>query len=123
MLVPVFALLMWLFFRRRERAYSDYLVFSLHYNSMVFLLLSVWTVLNKVFPKVELDGWFFLWIPAIYLAIAIKKVYGTRIVPMLLKISLLGLIYLIIMLIIFVAVIVFIAVFVEKIDVTAAGTP
>jgi hypothetical protein len=98
LLMPVFAFLMWLFFRRRDHPYSDYLVFSLHVNSFVFLSLSLLVVIKAIFPTLEdIGGWFVLWIPAIYLAFATRRVYRPRVAPMIFKILLLGFIYLLLM--------------------------
>ncbi len=78
-LVPVFALLVGMLFRRRELSYSDYLVFSLHFNSFVLLFMSVCFLVNEIFPHFE--GWekFAMWIPAIYLAVALRTVFRARI--------------------------------------------
>jgi hypothetical protein len=114
LLVPVFALLVQMFFRRRERAYSNYLVFSLHINSFVFLLLTVWLAVSKIFPKTGGEVWFFLWIPAIYLGFALRRVFRPRIVPMILKIGLLGMIYLIIMALMTVLFVIILAVFINE---------
>jgi hypothetical protein len=124
-LVPVFGLLMWLFFRRRNYPYSDYLVFSLHFNSFVFLLFSVWVVgnaaLKALFPRIELDltGWFVIWIPAIYLAVATRRVFRPRVVPMIFKIMLLGMVYFFIMLVVLILFLIFIFVFIKRIDIFA----
>jgi hypothetical protein len=114
LLVPLFALLVQMFFRRRERAYSDYLVFSLHLNSFVFLLLAVWLAVSWIFPEVGGNEWFFLWIPTIYLGLALWRVFRPRIVPMILKIGLLGIIYLIIMALMTVLFVIVLAVFINK---------
>ncbi len=114
LLMPVFALLVWLFFKRRDRSYSDYLVFSLHFNSFVFLLLSIWLVVSKIFPDLGREEWFFLWMPAIYLGFALRRVYRPRIVPMILKIGLLGLIYVIILLSILILSFIILAAFINK---------
>lgn len=97
MLVPVFALLVWGFWPRRERTYSDYLVFSFHINSFIYLLFSTGLVVVKIFPDFDGGGWFLFWCPLVYFAIALWKVYRPRIIPMILKIWLFGLAYLILM--------------------------
>jgi hypothetical protein len=126
LLVPVFGLLMWLFFRRRNYPYSDYLVFALHFNSFVFLLLSVGVAgeatLKALFPtigNIGFDGWFLLWIPAIYLAIATRRVFRPRVVPMLFKIMLLGLVYLMMMFMVLALFFIIIIVFIKKVDIFA----
>ncbi len=59
LLMPIFALLVMLFFWRRERSYSDYLVFALHFNSFVFLLFAAGVVLGKIFPDTDGGEWFY----------------------------------------------------------------
>lgn len=119
LLMPIFALLVMLFFWRRERSYSDYLVFALHFNSFVFLLLSAGLVLKKSFPGADGEEWFILWLPAIYLAVAMWRVFRPRIVPMVFKIFLLAIAYGILMLTVFIIFLIVFAVAIKKIDIFA----
>ena len=92
-LVPLFAVLVRMFFRRRERFYSDYLVFSLHFNSFFFLLMSVELVVNEIFPDLESVEWVGFAIPAVYLAVALRTVFRVRWVSVVFKTMLLGIFY------------------------------
>ncbi len=115
LLMPIFALLVMLFFWRRERSYSDYLVFALHFNSFVFLLFAAGVVLGKIFPDTDGGEWF----PAIYLGVALRKVFRPRIVPMVFKIFLLAIAYFIMMLAVFIVFLIIFIVFIKKIDIFA----
>jgi len=96
-LVPIFALLVWWLFRRRERTYGDYLVFALHFSAFLYLQCAVWIALGAAFSGIGHAQWFFVAIPPLYLCVALRRVYRPRVVPMILKVALLGLLYLLIM--------------------------
>lgn len=74
-LMPVFALLLFLFFRKAEPNYISSLVFSLHYHSFAFLLLAVLSIVSGLF-KSEI----FIFLAPIgivtYLFFALKTAYG-----------------------------------------------
>ena len=117
--MPVFALLVMLFFWRRERTYSDYLIFAFHFHSFLFLVFSVRLALEKFFPDLDGGEWFLMLLPAIWFAIATRTVFHARIVPMIFKILLLGFVYLLIMLAILVLFIIVFFVFIKNIDIFA----
>ena len=119
LLMPIFALLVMLFFWRRERSYSDYLVFALHFNSFVFLLFAVWVVSDKIFPDIAGLSWVIPLLPAIYLGVALRKVFRPRIVPMVFKIFLLAIAYFILMLAVFIVFVIIFVVFIKKNDIFA----
>lgn len=118
-LIPVFALLVMLFFWRRERSYSDYLVFALHFHSFFFLLLTLGLIFGKIFPDVEGGEWILLCIPPIWLGIALRSVLHARIVPMIFKILLLGFVYLILMAVTLALFVIVFLVFIKNIDIFA----
>jgi hypothetical protein len=97
LLIPLFAALVYLFFRRRHLYYTDYMVFAMHFHTFVFLWLSLYIIVNKIFPRLEAGRLVLFWIPAIYLGIALWRVYRPRVVPMILKVLLLMLFYFIAM--------------------------
>lgn len=78
-LLPVFALLVKLFYRRQDRYFLDHLIFALYYHAFAFVLLTLLVVLGRPWVPVWLATpltlllwiWFFT-----YLAIALRKVYG-----------------------------------------------
>ena len=114
----VFALLVMLFFWRRERSYSDYIVFALHFHSFVFLLFSVGLAFSKIFPGTDI-GMFLMLLQAIWFAVAVRVVYRAPIVPMIFKILLLGFVYLLLMLAALALFIIVFLVFIKNIDIFA----
>lgn len=76
-LLPVFAfLLKLLYFRHKQFYYVDHAILSLHYFSLIFLLLifSIY-VLDKIFGVSYFSTLAVIWI-FLYLLIAMKKLYG-----------------------------------------------
>lgn len=71
LLLPLFALLLKLIYVRTGRPYVEHLVFSLHFHSFVFILLTISLV----------SGQFFVWLAAslvfwVYLFFGMKRAYG-----------------------------------------------
>ncbi len=93
LLTPFFALLIYVFFKKKDYYYADYLVFSLHFHSFIFLLLSVMLVLRMIFP--EMGGWtfFLIWIPIAYLGVSLRTVYRPRITAVILRTLLIVMLY------------------------------
>jgi hypothetical protein len=78
-LLPLFALLLKLFYRRQDHYYLDHLIFALYYHAFAFVLLTLLVILGRAW----IPGWLgtplvlLLWIWFFtYLAIALRKVYG-----------------------------------------------
>ncbi len=73
-LMPVFALIVWLFFRKKAGYYIGTLIFSVHYHSFIFLLLTLCILLGKIggWPYVLVLPFFLL---PVYLFFALRKVY------------------------------------------------
>lgn len=86
LLLPVFALILWLFYYRRNQYYIRHLIFSIHMHSYVFLVFIFLTLINMIFENV--NGWivlvFLLSVP-VYLIVALKKFYGQGIMKVILK--------------------------------------
>ncbi|AXY73082.1 DUF3667 domain-containing protein [Paraflavitalea soli] len=77
-LLPLFALYVWLFFSRKKYYYTQHVIFSIHFHSFVFLLLLLMKLVKWIFP----NEWFGLILDIItvlilfiYLAIALKNAY------------------------------------------------
>jgi len=91
-LTPVFAFLVRLFYRRRDRYYTDYLIFTLHFFAFFFLIGSLTSLLEWAFPAVLLSKTYenvsgavtfvLLWI---YHIISLRRVFGAKIVPAVFK--------------------------------------
>lgn len=74
-LMPIFALLLYLFYRKRAGYYLNCLVFSVHFHSFIFLLFSIYIILNWfVSSDFLLPGLLFL--IGIYFYFALKAAYG-----------------------------------------------
>ncbi len=77
LLMPFFALLLFVFFRKREPFYLPHLYFSIHYHSFAFLAMSVMVLLRvtKLVALAQLSEVVNLFI-VIYLYLSLRRVYG-----------------------------------------------
>jgi hypothetical protein len=95
-LMPIFALLMMLFYRKRNYYYSEFLVFSIYFHTLLFgafsflMLLIGFTPLDYKLNKVVVI--LFLGM-SIYLGLALKRVFGDSTTKTVLKTVLLSLVY------------------------------
>lgn len=71
-LMPVFALYLRLLYFRRKQYYSEHLIFSVHFHSILFIISTLWLLQGML--KWHLGGYFFLLMLA-YLILSIKRVY------------------------------------------------
>lgn len=90
-LLPLFALLLkLLYIREKQYYYVDHAIYSLHYFSFIFILLILSQfVLGPIFKTDLFLGIAMLWM-ALYMFIAMKRIYRQRFRKTLLKYSLLG---------------------------------
>lgn len=91
-LLPLFALLLKIIYIRSKRFYVEHLVFSLHVHAFAFGML----LLMLAPPLKALVPFLVLWV-ALYLFLAMKRVYGQGVFKTCLKIGLLGFSYLFLM--------------------------
>ncbi len=82
LLIPLFALLLKLFYIRRKRKYFEHLVFSLHFHSFVFMLFILVEFFSLLINNIQI-----IYAPLIfiYLFVALKKFYGQRVLKTLTK--------------------------------------
>jgi hypothetical protein len=73
-LLPMFALLLKLFYNRKKYLYVDHAIFSLHFHTAYFLLLFVIDLLKKAFPSFHLND-VTLILGFTYLVFALRNVY------------------------------------------------
>jgi len=95
-LMPFFALLLFLFFRKRERFFVPHLYFSIHYHAFVFFLSACMELLARpgvtaLTVAAQAGGQLG---PLIYLYLALRRFYGNSRLLTLGKMALTGLIYL-----------------------------
>lgn len=120
-LVPIFALLVRMSYPRRERTYSDYLVFSLHFNSFVFLASTMAVVVDKFWEGLEAWTWLIMLMLPVYLGLSLRNVFGARWGPMIFKLMLMGLMYFVLMLTVLAVSLMVFIVFIKKIDIFAGN--
>lgn len=93
-LLPLFALILKLFYVRRKKLYIQHLIFSIHLHSLLFMVLILFTTLRLIFDSVP--GFINLIIlstfPA-YLLFALHNFYGQKWPKVILKFLGIGLIY------------------------------
>jgi hypothetical protein len=78
-MVPLFALLTSVVYRKRQRAYTEHLLFALHLHAFVFLCLLMG------YMALHLDVGFLLLVWWIYLAVALRTMFAGRLWPQLLR--------------------------------------
>jgi hypothetical protein len=92
-LMPLFGLLLYLFYRKTGEYYINCLVFSVHFHSLVFLLLTVLLLLGKVVDYFYLIPTF-VFVVGLYLWLALKTSYAQRPLRTALKTLAIGIIHL-----------------------------
>ncbi|HTB26485.1 MAG TPA: DUF3667 domain-containing protein [Puia sp.] len=76
-LLPLFALLLKLFYNKKKYYYSDHVIFSLHFHTAVFLIFLVFSILTLLFHSFARDAQNFEYLLVIiYLGIALRRTYG-----------------------------------------------
>lgn len=94
-LLPLFALLLKLFYSRKKFYYADHAIFSLHLHSAAFLIFLFLGLVEKIFPSWgETLGALELLFILVYLAIALRRAYGKSILFSIFATITLGFIYL-----------------------------
>jgi hypothetical protein len=93
LLIPFFAFLLFFLFWKARYFYVDHLAFALHYHTFIFLLFTIYIIAKIVFPGFHAAKWFFVYLPFLYLAIALYVFYRPKIGSLIGKILLLGIIY------------------------------
>ncbi|MEP0985835.1 DUF3667 domain-containing protein [Ekhidna sp.] len=106
LLLPLFALFLYMLFRKPGRFYLTHFIFSVHLHAFIFVLLTIMVVLiDYIFPtSVFLSQWSLIitvFLLELYLLIALKKVYEQRWLTTTFKLILLNIMYIISVMIIF----------------------
>lgn len=92
-LMPIFALLLMLVYRHKERYYLGHLILSVHLHVVLFLALSLSLIWGMIFPNSASPNFWIFLAMMVYLTISIAKFYEQRIAKALLKALLLLSIY------------------------------
>ena len=78
-LLPLFALLLLIFYRKRKETYAGHIIFSVHYHSFAFLLLFLMNLVNMFVPSLSFSITVLvisLLLLFVYLVVALKNVYS-----------------------------------------------
>lgn len=92
--MPFFALLLYLIFYKKNSFYSEHLIFSVHYHTVVFIILLASLIPALIFPNTNFNSIVFF-ICVLYLFLAVKHIFQTSWGKTLWKTALLVFVYLI----------------------------
>lgn len=106
LLLPLFALFLYILFRKPGRFYLTHFIFSVHFHAFIFVLLTFMVILiDYIFPSsVFLSQWSFiitLLLIELYLYVALLRVYEQRWITSFFKLVILNVVYIISAMIIF----------------------
>ena len=94
-LMPIFALITWALYRRQQRFYIPHLYYSVHFHAFLFLVMALYVVLSRIgVPKPIAASVILLNVP--YHFVALRRVFGGSIPKTLLKGTLAGVAYVLI---------------------------
>jgi hypothetical protein len=74
-LMPIFGLLTWAFYRRQQRFYIPHLYYAVHFHSFVFLVMSVYVLLSRLALPRQVAGLLVL-VTVPYHFMALGRVFG-----------------------------------------------
>ncbi|WP_162428251.1 DUF3667 domain-containing protein [Pontibacter pudoricolor] len=94
LLMPFFALLLSLYYRKLGRNYVEHLMFSIHLHTFYFILIIVAILLGKLLPAIDL-GSLIIVIMLLYLFLALRRVYKRSFIKTLVSLLPIGLVYLV----------------------------
>jgi hypothetical protein len=97
LLLPLFALFLLIFYRRKKFTYAAHIIFSIHYHSFAFLLLIATSLINFILPFYRLNLVILilsLTLLFLYLVLALRNVYQQRFLISLLKALSISILYL-----------------------------
>jgi len=94
LLMPFFALLLYLYYRKLRRNYVEHLMFSIHLHTFFFILLIVAMLLGKLLPTIDF-GNIIVVIMLLYLFLALRQVYKRSIVKTLVSLLPITFVYLV----------------------------
>ncbi len=86
LLLPVFALILKLFFIRQKQYYFRHLVFSIHFHTFIFFIYIILVSLQLMFNDIpSFISLFFVSTLPVYFIVALKKFYDQNIIKVILK--------------------------------------
>ena len=79
--IPIFALLLTLFFWRKKYYYMYHMVFTLHFHTFLWIFLSLLIIINMLTMGLKYPAWLnmiLFFTPWVYLTVALRKFYQTK---------------------------------------------
>lgn len=94
LLMPFFAFILWVFFRNSYKYYIIHLVFAINQHAFLFIVLSIITAINIMFPKfISSEAGYLLILLPIYHYIGAKQLYKKSVKTTILRLLAIGFIY------------------------------
>ncbi|MEJ8758409.1 zinc ribbon domain-containing protein [Pontibacter sp. H259] len=93
LLMPFFALLLHLYYRKLGRNYVEHLMFSIHLHTFYFILIIVAILLDQLLPAVDF-GIIIILVMLLYLFLALRQVYKRSLIKTLVSILPISFVYL-----------------------------
>ncbi|MGB5989635.1 MAG: DUF3667 domain-containing protein [Marinifilaceae bacterium] len=94
LLMPFFAFLLWVFFRKSYRFYIIHLIFAINQHAFLFIILSLITTISIIFPAfISVKSPYLLLLLPIYHYIGGKQLYKQTVKTTILRLITIGLIY------------------------------
>lgn len=118
LLIPFFALLLYIFFRKKAHFYVDHLIFSVHYHAFIFTFYGLCILFYMLYPQLNPTSKLLLGVPFVYFIIALYNFYHPRKRALLIKPFIICFIYLIGFLIILIFFLIIITVISSKVDIS-----
>jgi len=81
LLIPIFALLLALFFWRRKYYYMYHMIFTLHFHTFLWIFLSLLLIVEMVIHGLTYPTWLktlLFFTPGVYLTMALRRYYRTK---------------------------------------------
>jgi len=103
LLMPVFALVLMLFYRRKKSFYVENLTLSIHYHIFIFIILTVILFIGKFFPNVAGYGTMlaFALFP-VYLFLMLQNYFGLGFFNTLIKVVLINILHFVLIVVFFI---------------------
>ncbi len=94
LLMPLYALFLWLFYRKSQKFYITHFIMAINQHAFVFIVLSIVLLLALLLPEFSSSfrNYLILLIP-VYFAIGHKHLYNQKIWKIILKVFTVGMIY------------------------------
>ncbi len=94
LLMPFFAFVLYLYYRKQQRNYIEHLMFAIHLHTFYFILLIAAMLLGELLPSVDFE-WVVFLIMILYLYLALHRVYKQSYLRTFMSLLPIGFVYLI----------------------------